>query len=97
MFYEIIKELTNVRYNTSVWKKYGTDFHRLILDYGELKSDIHNKSLCVMKKVANTLDVPIDFIISIINYEGVEEFDTIGGATNKASGDTKEEVFQQHD
>lgn len=82
MFYEVIKELTFVRCNNTIWKEYGENFHRLILSYGSGTTDIYKKQLYVTKLIANTLDVPVDFVMSILKYEGVEEFGSIQEPTS---------------
>ena len=82
MFYEVIKELTFVRYNNTIWKEYGENFHRLILTYGSGTKDIYNKQLYTTKQIAKRLDVPVDFILSILKLEGVEEYGSIQEPTS---------------
>lgn len=97
MFYEIIKELTKVRRNNSVFKEYGEEFCNLCSNYTKDCIDVKDKQLNTLKTIAKKLDVPVDFIISLLNYEGVEEIDKTRGTSEEASRSTKENILQQHD
>ena len=73
MFYTIVKELTRVRKNNSVYKEYGEDFYRLVYYFSHGTNDIKGKSLASISRMAKALDVPAKFIINLLSYEGVEE------------------------
>ncbi len=76
MFYEIIKEITRTKYNNTPFKQFGSKFCDLCRHYEKRNVDIEDRQLSKLKKIANTLDVPIDFIVSILKYEEIDEDDT---------------------
>lgn len=85
MFYEIMQELTKVRKNNTIYKEYGEDIYTLIYFYTKDKRDINDKQLSTINRIAKKLDVPAQFVISILKYEGVEELDKTRGTTVEAS------------
>lgn len=74
MFYEIVKELTRTKYNNSVFKYYGKNFADSIRQYE--RRTVKDRRLSSIKEIANKLDVPVDFVISVLRYEGIDEDDT---------------------
>lgn len=81
MFYTIVNELTRTRKNNTVWKEYGADFARLCRCFDKGTCDIKNKQLTSITTLAKTLDVPVDFVISILSYGKFEE-EIINGTGN---------------
>lgn len=84
MFYEIMQELTKVRKNNTIYKEYGEDIYTLIYYYTKDKRDINDKQLSTINRIAKKLDVPAQFVINILKYEGVEELDKTRGTTIEA-------------
>jgi len=76
MFYEIVKELTKVRRNNSVFKEYGEEFCNLCSNYTKDCIDVKDKQLNTLKTIAKKLDVPTKFIVAILKYEEIDEDDT---------------------
>jgi len=81
MFYTIVNELTKTKKNNSVYKEYGADFARLCRCFDKGTCEFKNKSLSSITRIAKTLDVPVDFVISILSYGKFEE-ETINGNGN---------------
>lgn len=73
MFYEIVNELTQTTKQKTLWKEYGSDFYRLVYHFNHGTDDIKNKSIFSISRMAKTLDVPAQFIMNLLSYEGVEE------------------------
>lgn len=73
MFYEIVNELTKIQKQNTIWKQYGSDFYRLVYYFNHGTNDIKEKSISSISRMAKTLDVPAEFIMNLLSYEGVEE------------------------
>lgn len=86
MFYDIIQEITKVTKNSTIYKEYGEEFYELCYYYTKDKINVKDKQLYTLRKLAETLDVPVKFIIGILDYEGVDELDKTRGASNETSG-----------
>lgn len=93
MFYEIINEYCKVTNQKSVWRSYGEDFYRQVYSFGKRDADWKDRSLYLLKDIANKLNVPVSFVMSITNYEGIEEVDEARGITKETTGSPKEEVL----
>lgn len=92
MFYEAIKEITRTKYNNSIYKQFGGKFCDLCRNYEQRDVDIRDRQLNKLKEIANKLDVPIGFVVSILKYEEVEELGETRRASEGASGDTEKAV-----
>jgi len=73
MLYEILKEYVNITTGSTIYKNYGEEFYKQLHDFCGGKDNIKNKHLQSIKYIANTLDVPVDFIINLFSYEGVDD------------------------
>lgn len=79
MFLEkIVDELLLVK-NIDIKNKFGTKTHKFFYKYikntKNLKDAIYCRHLASLKMIATILDVPVKFVIAILKYEGVVEFD----------------------